>query len=708
MAAGLQAEVTAAEASERDQRAQQPGRQRATDDHHQLAFDTDGPDATNIKLLTAELQQLAHRTDSLQQRLGQASFHGRASCGLQALSAHCSGGTQRATAPSWAPAAEAQREAGQPDAPIRPTRKECVKESEAPVLLTEGRTGACMRAGRKPCSRKTRVLKEGKAPLLAKHAFKQRSAGGMLIIELDARDRRRLVLDGVFAPSAATTRPHRPDGEGSGAAAFACVSRGSTTPLASVSSCDTSRAVSASTQDGMSEEPAIGEEVPACVSASAVVDVMRSRRRRHGLSACVLAWAQYGRVRARDKARLLAVARRALQRHDCMLRRILRQTFDDWLCLCVCPRGSAPAGMHVREAREGGEERRAEKGGSHMHSEGTASVALSGAWGREECVGSFEDSWRSDCVNVVVEGNGAERQMAGRVNAVDQSEGSWRSDCVNVVADGDGSWAGGALGKVGAAEEEWMAFKGSCEQTLHGAESSGRRRDDENADTATPFWSISHGSSTASATSCDTPLLCENDMGINSPAAASSHAMLQGLAERRAGACGDATARDPSACGLVCGGGPLVMQPDHGLPPGSSCRTSVGEPAETNECEIQEAHEAQRSLTPPESPPLTPRELLRSTLRNAPHETPPSLFAIAEQDMPQTHDREVLKGGALGQGSHAGRCGENDGGGFSGWGEHTFKGGTVYHGEFKNGSMCGHGLLLYVDGRRFEGHFRGR
>ena len=105
MAAGLQAEVTAAEASERDQPAQQPGRQRATDDHHQLAVDTDGPDAanipllsrlltaepdqhrlmvlsqdtqalcgthqdaTNIKLVTAELQQLAHRTDFLQQRL---------------------------------------------------------------------------------------------------------------------------------------------------------------------------------------------------------------------------------------------------------------------------------------------------------------------------------------------------------------------------------------------------------------------------------------------------------------------------------------------------------------------------------------------------------------------------------------------------------------------------------------------------------------
>lgn len=229
---------------------------------------------------------------------------------------------------------------------------------------------------------------------------------------------------------------------------------------------------------------------------------------------------------------------------------------------------------------------------------------------------------------------------------------------------------------------------------------------------ATPFWSISHGSSTASATSCDTPLLCENERGIASPAAASCHAMQQGVAEGapecRAGACGDATARDPSACGLVCGGAPLVMQQDHGLPPGSSCRSPVGEPVETNECEIQEAHEAQLSLTPPESPPVTPRELLRSTSRNAPPASRPSLFAIAEQDMPQPHDREVLKGGALGQGSQTGRCGENDGGGFSGWGEHTFKGGTVYHGEFKNGRMCGHGLLLYVDGRRFEGHFRGR
>ena len=151
-----------------------------------------------------------------------------------------------------------------------------------------------------------------------------------------------------------------------------------------------------------------------------------------------------------------------------------------------------------------------------------------------------------------------------------------------------------------------------------------------------------------------------------------------------------------------------MMQQDHGLPPGSSCRSPVGEPVETNECEIQEAHEAQLSLTPPESPPVTPRELLRSTSRNAPPDSRPSLFAIAEQDMPQTHDREVLQGGALGQGSDTGRCGKNDGGGFSGWGEHTFKGGTVYHGEFKNGRMCGHGLLLYVDGRRFEGHFRGR
>ncbi|MGB1597917.1 MAG: hypothetical protein ACPIOQ_34495, partial [Promethearchaeia archaeon] len=421
----------------------------------------------------------------------------------------------------------------------------------------------------------TRGLKEGKAPLLAKHTFKQRSAGGMLIIELGARDRRRLVLDGVFASSAATTRPRRPDGKDSGAAALTCVSRGSTTPLASASSADTSSAVAppppgtsvpasavalplhhdpeskpvieqdsclasaprqagpSSRPDGMSGEPATGEEVPACVTASAVVDVLRSRRRRLGLSACVLAWKQYGRDRARDKARLLAVARRALQRHDCMLRRILRQTFDDWLWLFVCPRGSAPAGMHEREAREGGEERRVEKGGSHTHSEGAASVALSGAWGREEWVGSFEDSWRSDCVNVVAEGGGAERRVAERWNVFDQSEGSWRSDCVNVVADGDGSWAGAALGKMGAAEEEEMACKGGCEPTSHGPDSSGRRRDDEVADMATPFWSISHGSSTASATSCDTPLLCENERGIASPAAASCHAARCG--GRRAG-----------------------------------------------------------------------------------------------------------------------------------------------------------------------------
>ena len=131
-----------------------------------------------------------------------------------------------------------------------------------------------------------------------------------------------------------------------------------------------------------------------------------------------------------------------------------------------------------------------EKGGSHTHSEGAASVALSGAWVREEWVGSFEDSWRSDCVNVVAEGGGAERRVAERWNVFDQSEGSWRSDCVNVVADGDGSWAGAALGKMGSAEEEKMACKGGCEPTSHGPESSGRRRDDEGADMATPGISL--------------------------------------------------------------------------------------------------------------------------------------------------------------------------------------------------------------------------
>ena len=44
---------------------------------------------------------------------------------------------------------------------------------------------------------------------------------------------------------------------------------------------------------------------------------------------------------------------------------------------------------------------------------------------------------------------------------------------------------------------------------------------------------------------------------------------------------------------------------------------------------------------------------------------------------------------------------------YTGKGAYTFKNGNVYEGEFKDGNICGSGIILFPDGRRFKGHFRG-
>ena len=44
---------------------------------------------------------------------------------------------------------------------------------------------------------------------------------------------------------------------------------------------------------------------------------------------------------------------------------------------------------------------------------------------------------------------------------------------------------------------------------------------------------------------------------------------------------------------------------------------------------------------------------------------------------------------------------------YTGKGAYTFKNGNVYEGEFKDGNICGSGIILFPDGRRFKGHFKG-